>query len=175
MKFWIKNLKTNEYIGCQIPKGSRVSDFVRNYYPDLKDYKIFYKNPFFEKHEEEKMPRIKWKEFGVLNRLKTTASSAHDDHLFAVMEGVLTVDTNTNDQNFMLEKGKNHNTVFMYVHDNQLGKLWHKEVPDGKESEEEKVLENTRRQLLDLFEKADKEAEKILQKNGFKRHLFMQR
>lgn len=114
------------------------------------------------------------KEMKVLSRLKTTSSSTHDDHLFDIMEGAFTIDTNTNDQNFMLEKGKNHNTVFMYVHDNKLGKLWHKEVADGKESEEEKVLENTRRQLLDLFEKADKEAEKILRKNGFEKHEFQQ-
>ena len=51
MKFWLKNIKTDEIVcGFRIPKGYSARDYANNWILseglNINDFKIIYKNPF---------------------------------------------------------------------------------------------------------------------------------
>lgn len=67
------------------------------------------------------------------------------------------------------------NYVFIPVlKNNKMGVMWFKDVKDDDEKTADKLLKDIRKKLKDIYENADKEAGKLLEKNGFKKKEFNQ-
>ena len=62
--------------------------------------------------------------------------------------------------------------VSNYCFDNKNGVVWFKDVKDGDEKTIDKHLNDIRKKLKAIYENADKEAVKLLKKNGFKEKYF---
>ena len=109
----------------------------------------------------------------VLSRIKITANQTKEDHiLFKSAEGGIHLTTEAFSPHYMFDEPKH--MVFNYGFDNKMGVFWYRDVQEGDEKTAEKLLDNIRKKLKDFYENADKEAAKLLEKNGFKKKEFNQ-
>ena len=109
----------------------------------------------------------------VLSRVGLTSDSMKEDHiLFKSAEGGIHLSTQAFSPHYMFDEPKH--IVFNYGFDNKMGVMWFKDVKDGDEKTADKLLDDIRKKLKDIYENADKEAGKLLEKNGFKKKEFNQ-
>lgn len=107
----------------------------------------------------------------ILSRVKLTSDSMkEDDILFKSAEGGIHLSTQAFAPHYMFDEPKH--IVSNYCFDNKNGVVWFKDVKDGDEKTIDKHLNDIRKKLKAIYENADKEAVKLLKKNGFKEKYF---
>lgn len=59
MRIWVKNLDNGEMISATFPRSlCTAAEYVQRYFPEIKNRKIFYKNPSLSENDDEKLKRI---------------------------------------------------------------------------------------------------------------------
>ena len=104
----------------------------------------------------------------VLSRVKLTSDSMkEDDILFKSAVGGIHLSTQAFSTHYMFDELKH--IVSNYCFDNKNDVVWFKDVKDGDEKTADKHLNDIRKKLKAIYQNADKEADKLLKNNGFKK------
>ena len=104
----------------------------------------------------------------VLSRVKLTSDSMkEDDILFKSAGGGIHLSTQAFSTHYMFDELKH--IVSNYCFDNKNVVEWIKKVKDGNENTADKHLNDIRKKLKAIYQNADKEADKLLKNNGFKK------